>query len=182
MFWFWIYSTSTVHDFHSTMLLLPWQKEVMCLMDLVVCLFLCLSVCLKETLLKIYNRIAMESYGGSLGSTRKNWLNCGGDLGLLRNEQKTIIVVASPDLGADNVQEAMGLASHHNNPTVINAYCQAVTNLIDRDWGQHGVMSCLGLGGLHSLKASSIAIVDFQHFMVRKATDLTIWCFIAKLC
>ena len=47
----------------------------------------------------------MKFYGGVLGSTMKNWLNFGGDLGILRwvNEQKnTIIVVAYPDRGAGN--------------------------------------------------------------------------------
>ena len=45
----------------------------------------------------------MKFYGGVLGSTMKNWLNFGGNLGILRwvNEQKnTIIVVAYPDRGA----------------------------------------------------------------------------------
>ena len=47
----------------------------------------------------------MKFYGGVLGSTMKNWLNFGGDLGILRrvNEQKnTITVVAYPDRGAGN--------------------------------------------------------------------------------
>ena len=47
----------------------------------------------------------MKLYGGVLGSTMKNWLNIGGDLGILRwvNKQKnTIIVVAYPDRGAGN--------------------------------------------------------------------------------
>ena len=47
----------------------------------------------------------MKFYGGVLGNTMKNWLNFGGDLGILRwvNEQKnTIIVVAYPDRGAGN--------------------------------------------------------------------------------
>ena len=47
----------------------------------------------------------MKFYGGVMGSTMKNWLNFGGDLGILRwvNEQKnTIIVVAYPDRGAGN--------------------------------------------------------------------------------
>ena len=47
----------------------------------------------------------MKFYGEVLGSTMKNWLNFGGDLGILRwvNEQKsTIVVVAYPDHGAGN--------------------------------------------------------------------------------
>ena len=47
----------------------------------------------------------MKFYGGVLGSTMKNWLNFGDDLGILRwvNEQEnTIIVVAYPDRGAGN--------------------------------------------------------------------------------
>ena len=50
----------------------------------------------------------MKFYGGVQSSTRKNWLNFGGDLGIVRwvNEQKnTIIVVAYPDRGAGNDPE-----------------------------------------------------------------------------
>ena len=47
----------------------------------------------------------MKFYGGVMGSTKKNWLNFGGDLGILRwvNEQKNnITVVAYPDRGVGN--------------------------------------------------------------------------------
>ena len=50
----------------------------------------------------------MKFYGGVQSSTRKNWLNFGGDLGIVRwvNEQKNIIiVVACPDRGAGNDPE-----------------------------------------------------------------------------
>ena len=50
----------------------------------------------------------MKFYGGVLSSTKKNWLNFGGDLGIVRwvNEQKTtIIVVAYPDRRARNDPE-----------------------------------------------------------------------------
>ena len=50
----------------------------------------------------------MNFYGGVQSSTRKNWLNFGGDLGIVRwvNEQKnTIIVVPYPDSGAGNDPE-----------------------------------------------------------------------------
>ena len=50
----------------------------------------------------------MKFYLGVQSSTRKNWLNFGGDLGIVRwvNEQKnTIIVVAYPDRGAGNDPE-----------------------------------------------------------------------------
>ena len=50
----------------------------------------------------------MKFYGGVQSSTRKNWLNSGGDLDIVRwvNEQKnTIIVVAYPDRGAGNDPE-----------------------------------------------------------------------------
>ena len=50
----------------------------------------------------------MKFYGGVQSSTRKNWLNFGGDLGTVRwvKEQKnTIIVVAYPDRGAGNDPE-----------------------------------------------------------------------------
>ena len=74
-------------------------KEVMFLVALV-CLFVCLS--------KSYERIGMKFYGRVLSSTSKNWLNFGGDLGIVRwvNEQKnTIIVVAYPDRGEGNDPE-----------------------------------------------------------------------------
>ena len=79
-------------------------KEVLFLVALV-CLFVCLSVC-GQHYSKSYEHIGMKFYGGVLGSTMKNWLNFGGDLGILRwaNEQKkpTIIVVGYPDHGAGN--------------------------------------------------------------------------------
>ena len=52
-----------------------------------VCLFVCLSVCLlvcEQHYSKSYKRIRMKFYGGVRGSTMKNWLNFGGDLGILR--------------------------------------------------------------------------------------------------
>ena len=54
-----------------------------------VCLFVCLFVCGLHYS-KSYERIGMKFYGGVLGSTMKNCLNFGGDLGILRrvNEQK----------------------------------------------------------------------------------------------
>ena len=50
----------------------------------------------------------MKFYGRVLSSTRKNWLNFGGDSGIVRsvNEQKnTVIVVAYPDRGDGNDPE-----------------------------------------------------------------------------
>ena len=49
--------------------------------------------------------------------------------------KNTIIVVAWLDRGAGNDAEALGLASHHQGPTLVNAYCQAATSLVDRDCG-----------------------------------------------
>ena len=43
----------------------------------------CLSVC-GQHYSKRYERIGMTFYGGLLGSTMKNRLNFGGDLGILR--------------------------------------------------------------------------------------------------
>ena len=57
-------------------------KEVMFLAALV-CLFICLSVC-GQHYSKSYEWIGMKFYGGVLGSTLTNWLNFGGDLGILR--------------------------------------------------------------------------------------------------
>ena len=53
----------------------------------------------------------------------KNWLNFGGDLGILRwvNGQKTIIiVVAYPDCGAGNDSKPLGLAFHHQGSTLLH--------------------------------------------------------------
>ena len=50
----------------------------------------------------------MKFYGRVLSSTRKNWLNFDGDLGIVRwvNEQtNTAIVVAYPDRGEGNDPE-----------------------------------------------------------------------------
>ena len=52
--------------------------------------------------------------------------------------KNSIIVVACPDQGEGINPEALGLAFHHQGPTFINAYCQAVTNLVDRDKGGGG--------------------------------------------
>ena len=72
-----------------------------------VCLSVCLFVC-EQHYSKSYERIGMKFYGWVLSSTSKNWLNFGGDLGILRwvNEQKnTVIVVAYPDRGEGNDPE-----------------------------------------------------------------------------
>ena len=53
----------------------------------------------------------------------KNWLNFGGDLGILRwvNGQKyIIIVVAYPDCGAGNDSKPLGLAFHHQGSTLLH--------------------------------------------------------------
>ena len=73
------------------------------LVSLSVCLFVC-----GQHYSKSYERIGMTLYGRVLSSTRTNWLNFGGDLGIVRwvNEQKnTVIVVAYPDSGAGNDPE-----------------------------------------------------------------------------
>ena len=46
-------------------------------------LFVCLSVCGQHDS-KSYKRIGLKFEGGVLGSTVKNYLNFGGDLGILR--------------------------------------------------------------------------------------------------
>ena len=68
-----------------------------------VCLFVC-----GQHYSKSYERIGMKFYGRVLSSTSKNWLNFGGDLGIVKwvNEQKnTVIVVAYPDRGEGNDPE-----------------------------------------------------------------------------
>ena len=95
---------STLHLFFLLFIIITsLAKEVMFLVVLV-CLSVCLSVC-GQHYSKSYERIGMTFYGGVLGSKMKNWLNFGGNLGILKwvNEQKnTKIVVAYPDRGAGN--------------------------------------------------------------------------------
>ena len=65
----------------------------------------------------------MKFYGVVLSSIIKNWLNFGGDLGILRwvNGQKNIIiVVAYPDQGAGNDSKPLGLAFHHQGSTLLH--------------------------------------------------------------
>ena len=79
----------------------------------------------------------MTFYVEVWGGKRKNWLNFGGDLRVLRrvNEQNnTIIVAACSKWGAGNDPETLKLA-FRQGPTFINAYFQAATNLVDRDSG-----------------------------------------------
>ena len=68
------------------MLLPPLQKKL----SFQLCLFVCLFVW-KQHYSKRYEQIPMKFYEGVWGGNRKNWLNFGGDLRLLRwdNEQKT---------------------------------------------------------------------------------------------
>ena len=116
---------------------------------LFVCLFVCLSVC-GQHYSTSYKQIGMKFYGGVLGSTMKNSLNFGGDVGILRwvNEQKTtIIVVAYPDRGAGNDPKLFFFFFEGGSlsPPRLNIFTV----------GNIGVMICLGQGGLRSLSASS---------------------------
>ena len=43
-----------------------------------------------------------------------------------------MLVVACHDRGAGNDPKALGLA-FHQGPTLINVYCPAATNLVDKD-------------------------------------------------
>ena len=94
----------------------------------------------------------MKFYGGVLSSTRKNWLNFGGDLGIVRwvNEQKTtIIVVAYPDRGAGNDPEPFFYLFFFRGGSLLQPRLDIFTV------GNMRVMICLGQGGLRSLSASS---------------------------
>ena len=162
-------------------LLVPWlllllllitslAKEVMFLVRLV-----CLSVCLSvpgQHYSKSYERIRMKFYGGVLGSAMKNWLNFGGDLGILRwvNEQKnTIIVVAYPDRGACNDPKPFFFFLFN---FILFIFSGGVSLSSPRlnifTVGNMGVMVCLGQGGLCSLSASSSKVAFIQQ--LRPAT------------
>ena len=84
-------------------------------------MFLVALVCLSGGLFvdiitkKVINRLGWN-FMEVLGTTVKNWLNFGGDMGILRwvNEQKnTIIVVAYPDRGTGYDPKHLSLAFHH---------------------------------------------------------------------
>ena len=66
----------------GSVLLPPWQRRF-CFWERWFLCFACLSV-FGQHYSKSYERIGMKFYGGVLGSTMKNWLNFGGDLGILR--------------------------------------------------------------------------------------------------
>ena len=122
-----------------------------------VCLFVCLFVC-GQHYSKSYERIGMKFYGQVLSSTRKNWLNFGGDLGIVRwvNEQKyTVIVVAYPDRGEGNDPEPFFFFFFFFFRGV-GSLSQPRLNIFTV--GNMGVMICLGQGGLRSLSASSLFI------------------------
>ena len=135
----------------------PWQIKggyVFGSVGLSVCLSVCVSVCLSVDNItqNVMNGFGWNFMDWSLSSTRKNWLNFGGDLGIVRwvNEQKnTIIVVAYPDRGEGNDPEPFfffffrGVGSL--SPPRLNIFTL----------GNMGVMICLDQGGLHSLSASS---------------------------
>ena len=99
----------------------------------------------------------MKFYGRVLSSTSKNWLNFGGDLGIVRwvNEQKsTVIVVAYPDRGEGNDPEPFFfLFFLGGGGGGGGSLSQPRLNIFTVD--NMGVMICLGQGGLRSLSASS---------------------------
>ena len=100
-----------------------------------------------------------------LDSTMKNWLNFGGDLGILRwlnEQQNTIIVVAYPDRGAGNDPKRfffffflVGGGGGGGSPSLPRLNIFTV--------GSMGVMICLGQGGLRALSASSLCMHYFCH-------------------
>ena len=95
----------------------------------------------------------MKFYGRVLSSTSKNWLNFGGDLGIVRwvNEPKnTVLVVAYPDRGEGNDPEPFFFLGG------VGSLSQPRLNIFTVD--NMGVMICLGQGGLRSLSASSFVI------------------------
>ena len=101
----------------------------------------------------------MKFYGGVPSSTRKNWLNFGGDLGIVRwvNEQKTtIIVVAYPDRGAGNDPEPFFyIIILWWGGWLWGSLSQPRLNIFTV--GNMRVMICLGQGGLRSLSASCLS-------------------------
>ena len=103
----------------------------------------------------------MKFYGRVLSSTRKNWLNFGGDLGIVRwvNEQKnTVIVVAYPDRGEGNDPEPFFFFFRG-----MGSLSQPRLNIFTV--GNMRVMICLGQGGLRSLSASSYYYYYYYYYI-----------------
>ena len=116
----------------------------------------------------------MKFYGRVLSSTSKNWLNFGGDLGIVRwvNEQKnTVIVVAYPDRGEGNDPEPFFFFFFFRGGCSLS---QPRLNIFTVD--NMGVMICLGQGGLHSLSASSFLHVFI--FALKHILCYTRWKFV----
>ena len=149
-----IVETCTIQ--YMSQLFLSLAKEVMFLVALV-SLSVCLSVCLSVDNItqKVMNGLGWNFYGRILSSTRKNWLNFGGDLGIVRwvNEQKnSLIVVAYPDRGEGNDPEPLFFFFFFFFRGV-GSLSQPRLNIFAV--GNMRVMICLGQGGLCSLSASS---------------------------
>ena len=111
----------------------------------------------------------MKFYGRVLSSTSKNWLNFGGDLGIVRwvNEQKyTVIVVAYPDRGEGNDPEPFFFFFFFLRG--VGSLSQPRLNIFTVD--NMGVMICLGQGGLRSLSASSFVVV-VHYFLCSFCSD-----------
>ena len=111
----------------------------------------------------------MKFYGRVLSSTRKNWLNFGGDLGIVRwvNEQKnSVIVVAYPDRRAGNDPEPFFFFFFFFLGGRVGSLSQPRLNIFTV--GNMRVMICLGQGGLRSLSASSLeyTMIYFHNFVL----------------
>ena len=124
----------------------------------------------------------MKFYGRVLSSTSKNWLNFGGDLGIVRwvNEQKnTVIVVAYPDRGEGNDPEPFFFFFFFFFRGV-GSLSQPRLNIFTVD--NMGVMICLGQGGLRSLSASSfVCYLPRCHFQTGFPTERIYVIFITTL-
>ena len=105
----------------------------------------------------------MQFYGRVLSSTSKNWLNFGGDLGIVWwvNEQKnTVIAVAYPDRGEGNDPEPFFFFFFFFFSRGVGSLSQPRLNIFTVD--NMGVMICLGQGGLRSLSASSCICISLR--------------------
>ena len=115
-----------------------------------------------------------------LSSTRKNWLNFGGDLGIVRwvNEQKnTVIVVAYPDRGAGNNPEPFFFFFFFFRG--VGSLSQPRLNIFTV--GNMRVMICLGQGGLRSLSTSSWSFIWSISF-IKITQCLYSWVHVMVLC
>ena len=106
----------------------------------------------------------MKFYGRVLSNTRKNWLNFGGDLGIVRwvNEPKTTVIVVAYPIGVQVMIQNLFLFIFFFRG--VGSLSQPKLNIFTV--GNMKVMICLGQGGLRSLSASSFIYISVNFWYI----------------